>query len=53
MRYVNRGCGVSRICLGMMSCGDPRSWEWMLREDANAAGLRRSSCSHGCSEDPR
>ncbi|MEU7898439.1 aldo/keto reductase [Nonomuraea sp. NPDC049152] len=45
MRYVKLGSSglqVSRICLGMMSYGDPRSWEWMLREDAAEPIVRRA-----------
>ncbi|MER5424245.1 aldo/keto reductase [Streptosporangium roseum] len=46
MRYVKLGSSglqVSRICLGMMSYGDPRSWEWMLREDAAEPIVRRAA----------
>jgi aryl-alcohol dehydrogenase-like predicted oxidoreductase len=45
MRYVKLGSSglkVSRICLGMMSYGDPRSWEWLLREDAAEPIVRRA-----------
>ncbi|TMR97675.1 aldo/keto reductase [Nonomuraea basaltis] len=45
MRYVKLGSSglqVSRICLGMMSYGDPRSREWMLREDAAEPIVRRA-----------
>ncbi|MFD1546669.1 aldo/keto reductase [Nonomuraea guangzhouensis] len=45
MRYVKLGSSglrVSRICLGMMSYGDPRSWEWILREDAAEPIVRRA-----------
>src|SRR5215831_1307259 len=37
MEYVRlgkTGLKVSRICLGMMSYGDPKSREWALEEDA-------------------
>ena len=46
MRYVNLGSSglqVSRICLGMMSYGDPRSREWILREDAAEPIVRRAA----------
>ncbi|ACZ88438.1 aldo/keto reductase [Streptosporangium roseum] len=46
MRYVKLGSSglkVSRICLGMMSYGDPRSWEWLLREDAAEPIVRRAA----------
>ncbi|MEU4235338.1 aldo/keto reductase [Nonomuraea sp. NPDC026600] len=45
MRYVKLGSSglrVSRICLGMMSYGDPGSWEWLLREDAAEPIVRRA-----------
>ncbi|MFI7700178.1 aldo/keto reductase [Nonomuraea sp. NPDC049480] len=45
MRYVKLGSSglkVSRICLGMMSYGDPGSWAWMLREDAAEPIVRRA-----------
>ncbi|GAA4230163.1 aryl-alcohol dehydrogenase-like predicted oxidoreductase [Streptosporangium album] len=45
MRYVKLGSSglkVSRICLGMMSYGDPASREWMLREDAAEPIVRRA-----------
>ncbi|GAA2400945.1 aldo/keto reductase [Nonomuraea africana] len=45
MRYVKLGSSglqVSRICLGMMTYGDPGSWEWMLREDAAEPIVRRA-----------
>ncbi|MBB5081857.1 aldo/keto reductase [Nonomuraea endophytica] len=45
MRYVNLGSSglrVSRICLGMMTYGDPDSWEWLLREDAAEPIVRRA-----------
>jgi aryl-alcohol dehydrogenase-like predicted oxidoreductase len=46
MRYVKLGSSglkVSRICLGMMSYGDPRSREWILREDAAEPIVRRAA----------
>ncbi|MFC4531796.1 aldo/keto reductase [Sphaerisporangium dianthi] len=45
MRYVKLGSSglrISRICLGMMSYGDPRNREWMLREDAAEPIVRRA-----------
>ncbi len=45
MRYVNLGSSglkVSRICMGIMSNGDPRSWDWMMREDAAETIVRRA-----------
>ncbi|SEG58864.1 Predicted oxidoreductase [Nonomuraea solani] len=45
MRYVNLGSSglrVSRICLGMMTYGDPGSSAWMLREDAAEPIVRRA-----------
>lgn len=45
MRYVKLGSSglqVSRICLGMMTYGDPGSWEWLLREDAAEPIVRRA-----------
>ncbi|WP_433244876.1 aldo/keto reductase [Streptosporangium sp. CA-135522] len=45
MRYVKLGSSglkVSRICLGMMSYGDPASRAWMLREDAAEPIVRRA-----------
>ncbi|MEW9556430.1 aldo/keto reductase [Nonomuraea sp. NPDC050783] len=45
MRYVSLGSSglrVSRICLGMMTYGDPDSWEWLLREDAAEPIVRRA-----------
>ncbi|MFI7133538.1 aldo/keto reductase [Nonomuraea sp. NPDC050153] len=45
MRYVKLGSSglrVSRICLGMMTYGDPGSREWMLREDAAEPIVRRA-----------
>ncbi|MEV6037459.1 aldo/keto reductase [Nonomuraea sp. NPDC052116] len=45
MQYVKLGSSglrVSRICLGMMTYGDPGSREWMLREDAAEPIVRRA-----------
>jgi 1-deoxyxylulose-5-phosphate synthase len=45
MDYVPLGpsaLNVSRICLGMMSYGDPRSREWMLPEEAAEPIVRRA-----------
>ncbi|MPZ25272.1 MAG: aldo/keto reductase [Micromonosporaceae bacterium] len=42
VRLGSSGLKVSRICLGMMSYGDPASREWILREDAAEPILRRA-----------
>jgi aryl-alcohol dehydrogenase-like predicted oxidoreductase len=45
MKYVRLGSSglkVSRICLGMMSFGDPTSRPWALREDAAEPIVRRA-----------
>ncbi|HUR01622.1 MAG TPA: aldo/keto reductase, partial [Nonomuraea sp.] len=45
MRYVKLGSSglqVSRICLGMMTYGDPNRRAWMLREDAAEPIVRRA-----------
>src|SRR6266487_3397735 len=45
MKYVRLGSSglkVSRICLGMMSYGDPASRAWALREDAAEPIVRRA-----------
>ncbi|MGW0194075.1 aldo/keto reductase [Nonomuraea sp. NPDC003201] len=45
MQYVKLGSSglqVSRICLGMMTYGDPGAREWMLREDAAEPIVRRA-----------
>jgi aryl-alcohol dehydrogenase-like predicted oxidoreductase len=42
MRLGSSGLQVSRICLGMMTYGDPGSWEWLLREDAAEPIVRRA-----------
>lgn len=45
MKYVrlgSSGLNVSRICLGMMSYGDPESEPWMLREDAAEPIVRQA-----------
>ena len=46
MEYVRlgkTGLKVSRICLGMMSYGDPKSREWALEEDAAEPFVRRAA----------
>ena len=46
MEYVRlgkTGLKVSRICLGMMSYGDPKSREWALDEDAAEPFVRRAA----------
>ena len=45
MQYVRLGSSglkVSRICLGMMSYGDPASRQWFLGEDAAEPVVRRA-----------
>lgn len=45
MNYVNlgrTGLKVSRICLGMMSYGDPKWREWVLDEEAGRPFVRRA-----------
>ncbi|MFI6483660.1 aldo/keto reductase [Nonomuraea sp. NPDC050663] len=45
MRYIRLGSSglrVSRLCLGMMTYGDPASWEWLLREDEAEPIVRRA-----------
>jgi 1-deoxyxylulose-5-phosphate synthase len=45
MEYVRLGSSgleVSRICLGMMSYGDPASREWHLGEEAAEPIVRRA-----------
>ncbi|MEQ4725376.1 aldo/keto reductase [Nonomuraea sp. B19D2] len=45
MRYVKLGSSglqVSRICLGMMTYGEPGSRDWTLREDAAEPIVRRA-----------
>jgi aryl-alcohol dehydrogenase-like predicted oxidoreductase len=45
VKYVNlgrTGLQVSRICLGMMSYGDPRWQPWVLPGDAGEAFVRRA-----------
>src|SRR3979490_159170 len=45
MRYTRLGSSglqVSRICLGMMSYGDPATREWYLSEDAAEPIVRRA-----------
>jgi aryl-alcohol dehydrogenase-like predicted oxidoreductase len=41
-RLGTTGLTVSRICLGMMSYGDPASRQWILREDASEPIVRRA-----------
>ncbi|HZC26922.1 MAG TPA: aldo/keto reductase, partial [Actinopolymorphaceae bacterium] len=46
MEYVRLGSAglrVSRICLGMMSYGDPKLREWALEEDAADPFVRRAA----------
>lgn len=45
MEYVNlgkSGLKVSRLCLGMMSYGDPKWRDWVLPEDAGRPFVRRA-----------
>lgn len=42
MRLGSSGLKVSRICLGMMSYGDPASRAWFLSEDAGEPIVRRA-----------
>ncbi|GAA3466640.1 aldo/keto reductase [Nonomuraea roseola] len=42
-RLGNTGLKVSRICLGMMSYGDPGEWDWVLSEDAAEPIVRRAA----------
>src|SRR5215472_12902752 len=45
MEYValgSSGLMVSRLCLGMMSYGDPSDRAWILREDAAEPIVRRA-----------
>jgi aryl-alcohol dehydrogenase-like predicted oxidoreductase len=44
MHYIRLGGGlkVSRICLGMMSYGDPASRRWILREDEAEPIVRKA-----------
>jgi 1-deoxyxylulose-5-phosphate synthase len=42
VRLGSSGLKVSRICLGMMSYGDPASRRWMLPEDAAEPIVRRA-----------
>jgi aryl-alcohol dehydrogenase-like predicted oxidoreductase len=41
-RLGNSGLYVSRVCLGMMSYGDPADRTWFLREDAAEPIVRRA-----------
>ena len=46
MEYAQLGSSglrVSRICLGMMSYGDPASRKWHLSEDAAEPIVRRAA----------
>jgi aryl-alcohol dehydrogenase-like predicted oxidoreductase len=43
MRLGSAGLRVSRICLGMMSYGDPSLREWSLEEDAAEPFVRRAA----------
>ena len=45
MNYVNlgrTGLKVSRLCLGMMTYGDPQWRSWVLPEDASRPFVRRA-----------
>jgi aryl-alcohol dehydrogenase-like predicted oxidoreductase len=42
VRLGSSGLKVSRICLGMMSYGDPASRSWMLREDTAEPIVRQA-----------
>jgi aryl-alcohol dehydrogenase-like predicted oxidoreductase len=42
-RLGNTGLNVSRICLGMMSYGDPARQEWALPEDQAEPVIRRAA----------
>src|SRR5690242_11434137 len=42
VRLGSSGLQVSRICLGMMSYGDPSSRAWMLGEDAAESLVRQA-----------
>jgi aryl-alcohol dehydrogenase-like predicted oxidoreductase len=51
MKYLNlgsTGLRVSRLCLGMMSYGDPRSRAWFIGEDA-ARPIVRAAVEGGVS----
>ncbi|MET9338111.1 aldo/keto reductase [Nonomuraea sp. NPDC003804] len=42
-RLGTSGLKVSRICLGMMSYGDPAAWEWVLAEEQAEPIVRRAA----------
>ncbi|MFG3258677.1 aldo/keto reductase [Streptomyces sp. NPDC048172] len=42
-RLGSTGLKVSRICLGMMSYGDPAQWAWLLDEKAAEPFVRRAA----------
>ncbi|MGW4796574.1 aldo/keto reductase, partial [Nonomuraea sp. NPDC004297] len=42
-RLGNSGLKVSRLCLGMMSYGDPARQEWALAQDAAEPLVRRAA----------
>ena len=42
-RLGNTGLKVSRICLGMMSYGDPKWRDWILGEEEAAPFVRRAA----------
>jgi aryl-alcohol dehydrogenase-like predicted oxidoreductase len=43
VRLGRTGLKVSRICLGMMSYGDPGWRDWVLDEDAARPFIRRAA----------
>ncbi|MEU7899552.1 aldo/keto reductase [Nonomuraea sp. NPDC049152] len=43
MRLGKTGLKVSRICLGMMSYGDPKEWEWVLAQEQAEPIVRRAA----------
>ncbi|TMR96203.1 aldo/keto reductase [Nonomuraea basaltis] len=43
MRLGDTGLKVSRVCLGMMSYGDPARQEWALRQDQAEPIIRRAA----------
>ncbi|MGV9308177.1 hypothetical protein ACWDLG_32790 [Nonomuraea sp. NPDC003727] len=42
-RLGTSGLAVSRICLGVMSYGDPAAWEWVLAEEQAEPIVRRAA----------
>lgn len=45
MKYVQlgrSGLEVSRLCLGTMSYGDPKSWQWILSEEQGRPFIQRA-----------